>query len=66
MGWSTAQIMGKIRYTLAELFLLGSRTFLGSLYIFLLMSNKNLSFLLSNITEGVVNFPKIGAKSSNP
>jgi hypothetical protein len=27
-----------------------SCTFLGSIYVFLLMSNKNLRFLLSNIT----------------
>ena len=33
-----------------KLFLAASCTFLGSIYSFLLMSNKNLSFLLSNIT----------------
>ena len=48
-GWPTAK---NVRNPLnsRKLFLAASCTFLGSIYSFLLMSNKNLSFLLSNIT----------------
>ena len=38
-----------------KLFLPASCTFFGSIYSFFLMSNKNLSYLLSNITYGVAN-----------
>ena len=37
-----------------------------AIYIFLLMRNRNLSLLLSNITQAVVNFPKTCTKSSKP
>ena len=64
-GCSTSQKQVQNPLVSSRTFFAGQETFLGSIYSFLLMSNKNLSFLPSNITQGVINFPKIGAKSSS-
>ena len=66
MGRSTSQKQVRNPLNPSQTFFAGKETFLGSIYSFLLMSNNNQSFLLSNITQGVVNFPKIDAKSSKP
>ena len=67
VGGSQQQKLYMKTSKLQETFFAGQLYFFCAIYIFLLMSNKNLRFfLLSNITQGVVNSKKMVRNALNP